>query len=731
MEIRFPNLNELLVLEINHKKANIEVRERFSLPIDEIYARFLAERKESEELVVLSTCNRLSVYAFMVGYSKLLKLFGISDDKDVRRYLLFGRGKDVVLHLYRTASGLESQILGENEILGQVKRALSLADERGSIRVVLRELFTRAVRTGKRVRSETEISKGNLSFSSLAISIASDVLGRIDGKDILLVGTGEIIKSVAKYFSGYSPNSVYVASKSFERAKKFAEQFSFSPISLKDIPMLTVHLVITATEMQDYVINLDNLPRFNNELLIIDLGFPRNVEKRVGELKGIVLYDLDDIKRMSEAVLKEREREIGKAMEIVKEEAEKFLKWFRANSINPLIKLIRKKVEGIKRQELSWLKRKIANSGLSYDKVEQFANRLIEKILHIPTVKLRELAIEEEKKVYSSPVEVAYNVFDVNPIKKQKRKIIVGTRGSKLALIQTDEVISLLRKKFSDEFEFEKKIVKTSGDRGNIGEIGAFVKELELALLRKEVDIAIHSLKDMTTSLPDGLCIYAVPIREDVRDILISRDGADIYELTPNTVIGTGSPRRIAQLLKIRNDIEIKPIKGNVDTRLRKLEEGEYGAIILAYAGVKRLGILDNIQYSFLRIEDFLPAVSQGAIAIEGREDDSLLRELFSKIDNEEYRATTLAERTFLHTIGGGCRTPVGAYSYIDENNALILDAIILSLDGKEYVRDSIKGRMDEASKLGIELAHRLEEAGGYKILQEVKNFIEVMGVKK
>jgi hydroxymethylbilane synthase len=320
---------------------------------------------------------------------------------------------------------------------------------------------------------------------------------------------------------------------------------------------------------------------------------------------------------------------------------------------------------------------------------------LIEKILHIPTIKLRELAVQDEKRVYSSPVEVAYNVFDVNPIKKEKRKVIVGSRGSKLAISQTNEIISMLRKKFGEEIDFEIKIIKTLGDKGKIGEIGAFVKELEIALLKKEIDIAVHSLKDMTTSFPDGLCIYAIPVREDVRDVIISKDGKDLYDFPSGSIIGTGSPRRIAQLRRIRNDIEIKSIIGNVDTRLKKLESGDYDAIVLAYAGLKRLGILDTLEFSFLEIRNFLPAVSQGAIAIEGREDNSYLRKLLSKIDSEEYRKTTLAERIFLHTIGGGCRTPIGAYAMIDEDNYLVLEGIIYLLMEKNI----LKSRLGENQK--------------------------------
>jgi hydroxymethylbilane synthase len=292
--------------------------------------------------------------------------------------------------------------------------------------------------------------------------------------------------------------------------------------------------------------------------------------------------------------------------------------------------------------------------------------------------------------------------------------VIVGTRGSALALAQTQEVLKQL-KACHPTVDFVTKVIKTSGDRGQIREIGAFVKELEEALQRGEIDLAVHSLKDLPTQLSEGLVIAAVPERADPRDVLISRDGLTLKALPQGARMGTGSPRRIAQLLALRSDLEIVPIRGNVDTRLRKLEAGEVDALVLAAAGLERLGRADHI-VEVLSPEVMLPAVGQGALALEVRADDEFALELLQPFDHPETRAAVTAERAFLGALGGGCRVPIAAYGRI-ESKQLVLDGLVASPDGRKVLKDRLSGSPDEAEMLGRELAERLLAAGAAELL--------------
>lgn len=238
------------------------------------------------------------------------------------------------------------------------------------------------------------------------------------------------------------------------------------------------------------------------------------------------------------------------------------------------------------------------------------------------------------------------------------RKIIVGSRRSKLALTQTNWVIDQL-KKLDPRFEFEIKEIVTKGDQvldvtlAKVGGKGLFVKEIEQAMLNKEIDMAVHSMKDMPAVLPKGLTIGCIPVREDHRDALISRGGVKLADLTPGAIIGTSSLRRSAQLLIQRPDLEIKWIRGNVDTRLAKLETGEYDAIILAAAGLARLGWTREVVTEFLDVDTCIPAVGQGALSIECREDDQELLDLLEKLTCKKTERAVLAERAFLAKMEG------------------------------------------------------------------------------
>ncbi|HEY76376.1 MAG TPA: hydroxymethylbilane synthase [Thermoflexia bacterium] len=291
----------------------------------------------------------------------------------------------------------------------------------------------------------------------------------------------------------------------------------------------------------------------------------------------------------------------------------------------------------------------------------------------------------------------------------------VGTRRSALALWQAHWVVERM-KRHTPHLQVQVVEVHTLGDRrrdlslSQAGGVGLFVKELERALLQGEIDLAVHSLKDLPTRLPPGLALAAIPERGDPRDALVSRTGRPLSALPSGARVGTSSRRRAAQLLALRPDLRIADIRGNVDTRLRKVEEGRYDAAILAVAGLVRLGRADRIT-EVLSPEIMLPAVGQGALAVEVRADDERIRSLVAPLDHSPTRAATTAERAFLARLGGGCHAPVGAYAEVD-GHQIHLRALVASPDGRTIIRGARQGATSEAEALGWALAEDLLARG-------------------
>ncbi len=301
--------------------------------------------------------------------------------------------------------------------------------------------------------------------------------------------------------------------------------------------------------------------------------------------------------------------------------------------------------------------------------------------------------------------------------------LILGTRGSKLAVHQSQWVQARLQE-LAPGITISLKRIQTSGDKildvplAKIGGKGLFVKEIEDALLSREIDLAVHSMKDVPTALPKGLDIVCVPLREDPRDALIARDGCRLDQLKPGARIGTSSLRRQAQLLHYRPDFVIEMLRGNLDTRLRKLREGQFDAIVLAAAGLRRLAWDAEIT-EYLPVHLSLPAIAQGALGIEARSDDTVVRDLLDRFEHRPTRITVTAERALLHRLEGGCQVPIAAHAVLD-GETMTLDGLVASVDGRRVIRHQIQGPATEASQLGTTLAERLLEDGGGVILQEI-----------
>ena len=305
-----------------------------------------------------------------------------------------------------------------------------------------------------------------------------------------------------------------------------------------------------------------------------------------------------------------------------------------------------------------------------------------------------------------------------------RKKIVIGTRSSKLALWQAEYVADRLRKQY-EGLEVELMHIVTKGDKildvplAKIGGKGLFTKELEVAMLEKRVDLAVHSLKDMPTVLPTGLSLNTITKRLDCGDALVSPKYQTLENLPKGAKVGTSSLRRKAQLLNIRPDLDIHNLRGNVNTRLRKLEEENFDAIVLAVAGLKRLGFGDKITQIIPR-KYCLPAVGQGALDIETRADDEEIKNMLSFLYDDKTADATIAERAFLAQVEGGCQVPVGVYGEVNEDNTLTVEAVIGSLDGKTIIRDKVTGKRENASELGEDLAKKILANGGLEIMQSL-----------
>lgn len=306
-------------------------------------------------------------------------------------------------------------------------------------------------------------------------------------------------------------------------------------------------------------------------------------------------------------------------------------------------------------------------------------------------------------------------------------RLVIGTRGSELALWQGNHIKSKLAALFP-KLEIELHIIKTLGDKildsplSKIGDKGLFTKEIERALLDGEIDLAVHSLKDIPTQLPKGLTIGAITEREDVRDVFIAhpkKSHKTFSDLPKHAKIATGSLRRKCQLLHKRPDLEIIDLRGNLNTRMQKLEQSNWDGMILAKAGVKRLGWEQKIT-EVLAYDVMLPAVGQGALGIEIREKDNRVRKIIQMFHHETTAACVNGERALLRHLEGGCQVPIGTYGRI-ESGKFRLDAIIGSLDGKRLVRGHIIGNQSDSEKLGVQLGEQLLARGGKEILDEIR----------
>lgn len=312
-----------------------------------------------------------------------------------------------------------------------------------------------------------------------------------------------------------------------------------------------------------------------------------------------------------------------------------------------------------------------------------------------------------------------------------REKLTIGTRGSKLALWQSEYIKAKVEE--ITGLPVDLKIIKTTGDKildvplAKVGGKGLFTKELEVELMAGTVDLCVHSMKDVPTELPEGLYIAAMPERVDPRDVIVSGADFDLDSLPEGAKMGTSSLRRVAQVRALRPDLEIVDVRGNLDTRMRKAEDGEVDAVILAAAGITRMGWAERITH-YIPTPQMISAVGQGAIGIEIREDDEFMRHVMERIGHPETMECVTAERVVMRMLEGGCQVPIGAYCRY-EGDALVMDAMVGSVDGTRILRDRLEGPADDPVGLGTRMVERLRELGADAILAEIRSVADEGGV--
>jgi len=584
-----------LGIEINYKNSPIDIREKFYLNSEKLEGFILELKNKLNDFFVLSTCNRFGIYGIFDNY-EILNI--------PKNYIMIFEGVDLIRHIFKVASGLDSQIIGEHQIAGQLRESLKLALKHKTISHFTNQLISRALRTSKRIKNETNLKPISLNY------YITEIIKNRNINNVLIFGTGEISQMLIRKLKNYY--KVFISSKNLNRAIEISKFYNVEFIDFLNFKnyLKFFELIICATENENFIISVDDLKFLNKRAILIDVSVPRVIDPK---LKNYLLYyDLDDLRKID---YKLDENEIKKAYNIIEDELRKFLFYLKELKSYEIVSYFRKNFE---------------NSS---------------KVLHKPTIYIK-------------------NFY-------RKKDIIIGTRGSLLAIIQAKIVLNELQK-FYPYFNYSIKIIKTKGDEGKFEGYGAFVREIENALINNEIDIAVHSLKDIPIDLPDGIIISAVLKREDVRDVLVSKDNKKLFELPKNSIIGTSSQRRIAQLLNLRNDLIIKEIRGNIDTRLRKLDNNEYSAIIISKVSLDRLNLSYRISEIF-DVELFVPSAGQGAIAIETREDDIFINNIIVNLNHYESFITTKLEREFLRLLGSGCKMPHGVYCYIENNKAKMI----------------------------------------------------------
>lgn len=436
----------VLLAGLNHRTAPVEVRERFSICGAELAQAYqeLKSHADLEASVILSTCNRTEVYAtakdIQKGFEALeafLSKYAHMNEEDLIKYLYQPNCYDAILHLFRVASGLDSMIMGEPQILGQVKEAHQSAMEAGASDGVLNALFQRAIYVGKKVRTDTDIDRHPFSVSHAAVELARQILGDLDNKSVLVTGAGEMSETTIRYLMSNGLKSVIISNRSYDKAVKMAENFNGRAVYFNQLPteLSQADIVISCTAASHYVLREDNCrqvleSRQGRKIIMIDIAVPRDIDPALKDIPGVFLYDIDQLENVVDAGYEERQSVIQEAEQIILDELEKFNDWLGSLYVVPVIKALKQKGEIIKENEIKRACNRLGKlSEQEQNIIASMANSIVNQILHFPMVNLRELAATQQGHLYA---EVAKKLFALqidNEEYEKYEKFEIGNQG--------------------------------------------------------------------------------------------------------------------------------------------------------------------------------------------------------------------------------------------------------------------------------------------------------------
>ncbi len=714
-------LMNLLFVGWDHRAAPLDLRERLAFTPEKAREALdgLFEEHILSEGAIVSTCNRAEIYGMSDREDGLDALAGFFsrfhrvDDALLRRTALSGHGDATVRHLFRVAAGLDSMVLGEAQILGQIREAHRLATAAGTVRAVTNRLFMSALECGKRVRAETALGQKPTSVAGLALLLAGRIFESLKDRRVLLIGAGETAELTARLLADDGVSEILVANRSHENGEALAAAIHGRAVRWEDRARAaaSVDLVLSATNATEPVLTagalrtaLHGAPR-RGPLLVLDLAVPRDVEPEVGDLSDVYRYDLDSLRGNGG---RERAGALGRGA----------ARRGDRRGVRPAIPGVvgrapagrrRARPEGKAREHPARRAREARRQARRAGPVREGRGRAPHgdpRRPHPPRPDGR----PEGRRRLRSPRARRGRARPFPPRREAEmttataaRPLRMGTRASALARTQSGAFAAELSRLSGRPVE--TIVIRTHGDQlSSEGKAppggdaaGVFVRALDEALLRNEIDFAVHSLKDVPTAVAPGVVLAAVPERADPRDafVVASRHPGvtTVGALPPGARVATSSPRRVSQLLRIRPDLVTVAMAGNVDTRLQRLEEGRADALILACAGLDRLG-RGGVITRRLEPDEMLGAPAQGALGGQlpgGRRRDD--RALLSAMDHQPTRVAAEAERELLQFLRGGCRAPVGARGFLEGeegNRTLKLVGRVLSLDGRECLEDEL-----------------------------------------
>ena len=777
---------------LNHHNAPVEIRDRYTLDVAAIRRLYEElELSDQAEYIIISTCNRLECLLYGLEYDRSLikQWFAEEAGHSWPESIAFTlKDEKAVMHALEVTVGLDSMVIGDAQILGQVKSAYRLAVEAHVVDSVLHRLMHTAFGAAKRILNETQLVTGRASVAGTAAALASRHLSKdtcnAPTGQVLVLGAGEMGRLVVDALSRESGVQLFLTNRSQSRIRKIEEVYDDVSIvewQNRYTAVTAVDVVIVTTSAPGYVLDADVLVRHvssehtgNKKTLIIDIAMPRNVDPAIGEWEEILLLNLDALQAEIEQVMYLRTADVPPARKICEDMLSDFVAWFfHHQAMQPAIRAIQHTFESIRRQEIDRHQHRFSDTDAG--ELDRLTKSIMQKVLSVPVVRLKKGGLDKIDYVHGIKVlstlfahapeedfssldftvsrhaietlaqsgnanlaELASCPFHERAVSERTTKqfspgimtggksITLGTRASALAMWQATHIKKIME---SIGFEVHLKQITTKGDQvldkpfAAIQGKSLFTKELDIALLSGEIDLAVHSLKDLPAELPAGLTIAAIPPREQPFDVFIGHKSYEgSYENLPHgAILGTSSLRRTSQLRAWRPDIHVVPVRGNVDTRIKKLDASDWHGIVLAAAGIHRLGLVHRITAT-LPATHFLPAPGQGALAVVCAEANTALGDYVrTHMHHEEDAIAVRSERALLHALDGGCQVPVGALA-TRETEGLVLSGFVGSVDGTKTIQARAFVDPGDPETAGVVLAREMRRQGASVILEKEKS---------